>query len=432
MGKVFRIITLLSSITAVGLTVSAQDLGTSNKLFGKSTSAVPKTEKKTPARPKSVTKPSATRSGTSKKAAAKTHTSLPKGRTDSTKSEPKAAAKTDLTANRLYETLIETGNRARDQRDYKSALAAYNRARETRKSDSRAMCGLGNIYSDQQRWEDAEASYRSALTADPGIASIYIALSYVLTQPVAAPNLSARYSEAERLARKALQLDGNNAIAYDRLGVALELQGQLGSETERNYRRAIEILPSFAPAHAHLGRLLRRKGKSADAARAYKDAISNVNDIMTLVMVAEVLQSELRYADSLPLLKRAVINDPDNLTALNLLGRALMATGSRSEAESVLKKAAAVGSDSFLTYSMLGELYTRQGRLDAAEKALMSASKFASTFEKAELAAQFEALGDGYLKSGNSAGAGRAFRKALSFAPERESIAAKVRRVSKG
>jgi cytochrome c-type biogenesis protein CcmH/NrfG len=51
--------------------------------------------------------------------------------------------------------------------------------------DARAAYGLGNVYSDQQRWDDAEAAYRNSVAWAPTDADAHIALSVVLVQPSA-------------------------------------------------------------------------------------------------------------------------------------------------------------------------------------------------------------------------------------------------------
>src|SRR5216110_1103309 len=159
---------------------------------------------------------------------------------------------------------------------------AYERAKAIKPRDARAVYGLGNLYSDQQRWDDAETAYRSALEIDPKNAVIQIALSYVLSQPVFVANLSERYEEAETLARRSIELAPSNALAFDQLGVSMELRGLIAQETEGAYRNAIRLDSGFAPAYAHLGRLLRRRGDLKGSAAAYATAGRLSTDVGTM------------------------------------------------------------------------------------------------------------------------------------------------------
>jgi len=451
----------LSSFLFVTVSGFGQDLGSSNKLFGgtkPTTTGKTKTVKK--ATPKTTNKKKATTAKTTapKSQLAKSKTAKPGAKPDKsiTAVKPKTTPKSPgadskpktfevrpskpgerevpvtAASNRLYETLIQDGNNARDDRNYSAAETAYQRARAIKPKDSRAVYGLGNLYSDQQRWEEAETAYRAALQIDPKEAFTHIALSYVLTQPLSAPNLSDRYEEAEKLARVAIELAPKNQLAFDQLGVSMELRGLIGAETENAYRRAIELDPSFAPAYAHLGRLLRRRGLTKESATAYSNAVQRATDAATMILVADVMQSEQRYAESERLLKRAVNEDPKNPSALLLLGRAFIAQGNFAEAESVLRRSLAVSANSFMPNSLLGSLYTRQGRFEQAEAALQQAVRSVPLIEKRRLSQQFEAVGDGYLKTGRRISAQRSYMQAISLDGENPALAAKLSRSQGG
>jgi superkiller protein 3 len=294
--------------------------------------------------------------------------------------------------------------------------------------DSRAIYGLGNLYSDQQRWEEAEAAYRMAIDFEPNNADAYIALSFVLTQPIIGMDLGGRYAEAERLARQAIRLDPSNAVAYDQLGVALELGGEVADETQKAYRKAIQLDPNFALAYAHLGRLLRRIGLNNESSAAYRNAIQMAADVPTMIMVADVMQSQQRFLESEELLRRALRQDPKNPTALFLLGRALTTRGSFEEAEKVLKKSAEISPNSFVSYALLGSHYTRREKFEDAEKYLMKAMKLISLNERKRLAQDFEAVGDGFLRVGKNKDAARVYRQAISLDREKVSLSEKLAR----
>lgn len=449
--KRMKIAALLLTFIALVTTGWGQDLGTANTLFGagekkpaatskakttkkpaaKSTKPVAKAKPKTaPANAKAnsktdaVAKKPVVKPTTPKTAPAETSVVGNKFKTFET-AKPVTTAisippKTSATTESRYEDLIEQGNAARDDRDYAAAEKAYSTAKGLKPRDSRAIYGLGNLYSDQQRWEEAETAYRAALKIESTNAFAHIALSYVLTQPIAVADLGERYAEAERLGRRAIQLDPKNALAYDQLGVAMELRGLIGAETEAAYRKAIDLDSSFAPAYSHLGRLLRRRGLTAESAAAYKKAVSLATDVPTMILVAEVMQSEQRFADSEPLLRSAIGGDPKNPTALLLLGRALTAQGKYADAEQVLRRSSL---DTFMPNSLLGSLYWRQGKLDQAESALMRAVKFVTPLERRQLASQFQQIGDGFKKAGRSENATRAYRQAKALENEGKLVA---------
>ncbi|MBK6749184.1 MAG: tetratricopeptide repeat protein [Acidobacteria bacterium] len=447
----------LKSITVLMLSfvfaaaVSGQDLGSSNKLFGGSKPAPAKTKKAPPkpsaAKPKvktTVRKPVSVKKRpakpstvvTAKKPAVKTETTpaviAPKKTGSEPKviivgDEPKVVIGANSAANdEQYEELIELGNIERDERNYGGAELAYQKASRLKPRDARAFLGLGNLYSDQQRWSDAEKSYRSAVALEPDYVELIVALSFILTRPVAASNLSERYAEAEKLARRAIELNGRSALAADQLGVALELSGEIGSETENAYRRSIQLEPDFAPAHAHLARLLRKKGKTAASTASYNDAMARATDVGSKLLVADVMQSEGKYKESVQLLQQALAIDTRNPTALTMLGRAMTTQGNFADAERYLKKSVEVSPSGFISYSLLAALHARQGRLESAENYLIQAARFAGPFDKRLLATQFESVGDEFAKTGKASAAARVYRQAKTLDPDRESLAGKL------
>jgi Flp pilus assembly protein TadD len=435
MSKVFgknAIFLIFTCIIFSPIYVFSQDLGSSSGIFSPtysskntSSNSTKTTKPKTNSVKKPAPKPVAK---TNKPERTATKTTKPRETVSTTKTQPTVnkpqpqsnlvitvGDKTTGDFNELFEQSVEEGNTARDERNYLKAEAAYRRAQNLKSKDSRAVYGLGNIYADQQRWEEAEQAYRQAISLEPGAASAYIALSYVLTQPIVAENLSDRYEEAERTARKAIQIDQNNAFAYDQLGVALEMRGIISAETQNAYSRAIQIEPQFALAYAHLSRLLRRNGKANESAEAYRKAIQLSSDVPTMILVADVMQSQQRFYDSEQLLRRALTLDAKNPTALNMLGRALTTRSQFDEAETVLRKSAEVSPRSFVVYTLLGSLYLRRARLDEAEKSLNKALTVVSLNERKRLALEFEAVGDAYMKVGKGQDAQRLYRQAVAL-----------------
>lgn len=437
-------ILLVTCIVLVPAFSFSQDLGSSNSIF-KSPSSKSTTTKKptTPVKSKNTTaakkKPAPKPVAKSKPAPSKSKPA-PKTtpRTSVAKVEPKNETtplqKEDViitvgtNADEMFEKAIDEGNTARDDRDYSRADAAYRRAASLNPRDSRGVYGLGNIYADQQRWEEAENFYRSAIRVDASNPGAFIALSYVLTQPIIGGDLPERYSEAESAARKAISIDPQNAFAYDQLGVALELRGIISEETQTAYRKAIEIEPEFALAYAHLGRLYRRLGKINESAESYRRAIQFSTDVPTMILVADVMQSQQRYLESEQLLRRALADDPKNPTALNLLGRALTTRNNFDEAQKVLSSSIAVSPNSVVGYTLLSSLHQRRGRLDEAEKVLGDALRIVSLNERKRLAREYETLGDAFLKISKSGDAARLYRQAMALDSTRTILTEKIAR----
>lgn len=326
------------------------------------------------------------------------------------------------------EELLEKGNVARDARNFAEAENSYDEVLQLGARDARAAYGLGNVYSDQQRWGDAEAAYRNAIAWAPANADAYVALSVVLVQPRADGDNAKRFTEAETFARRSVQIDPKNAVGWDRLGVALQARGLINSETEHSYRRAIELDPGFAVAYAHLARVLNRLGRPSEAAPLYEKAFELARDPATLNLIADSLQNEQLWPQSEPVLKRALEMDPRNPTSLTLMGRLLIVNKRYQEAEPYLKSATEVSARAFQPFNLLGRAYLGLDRFSEAEATYERASDLAGAGERKQLAGAFgfEGVGDGYLKSNQKEKAARAYQRALELDPNNSNAAQKL------
>ncbi|HEX8843100.1 MAG TPA: tetratricopeptide repeat protein [Pyrinomonadaceae bacterium] len=329
-----------------------------------------------------------------------------------------------------FEDALDEGNTARDARKYAEAEKAYRSAGQLKPKDWRGWYGLGNVFTDQQRWEDAEKAYQQAATYGNLNADIFVALSYVLVQPRTSGANAKRLADAEFAARRAIQIQPGSAIAYDRLGAAIEARGLAVSDIEQAYRRAVELDPEFAVAHVHLARLLRKNGRASEAEPLYRRAIELAKDAPTLILIADALQSEQRWSDSEPVLRRALDLDGRNPSALFLLGRMLVVQRNYDEAEQKLKQTIEISPRSFAPYYVLGSAYLRTDRYEDAEKIYTRSIDVAGAGERKQLAGAFglEGVGDGYMKMGRANDALRAYQRAQQLDPANTGLQAKISR----
>jgi len=443
MSRVFSlfILSLVFSVFAAG-----QDLGSGNKLFGgddkKPAAPVKVKPRKAPvkkaAAPKkapAAAKRSLQKQASPSKAAAAKRTSRKET------ADPSAAAK--VASSSPKQVIIDPAAHKRPDlikkpaSNEKAADKRPSRSNDerTRTADAKAdpvkareMIADGDKALDGRKFAFAEDRFRKALAASPDNTDAELKLSRVLSFPVPAADLGGRYEESEKLARSVISKDPSNAAAYDRLGVALEMRGLISTDTEGAYKRAIALDPNYAPAYAHLARLRNKQGIRTESSSLYTKAAEHASSANDLVSVAEVMQSDQRFADSMPLLNKAVALEPRNAAANALLGRAQLVAGDNASAERSLKRGRDLDPDSFYISTMLFGLYIRQGNNSGAESVLDSISRSAYGFEREALAGQFEQLGDAYGKSGRNTDALRIYKRALTFDPARESVLIKLRR----
>lgn len=390
MYRLFFSIALIAATAAVG---SAQDLGSSNKLFGGKDSP----KKSAPAAKKAAPRNSAARSSRSKRASAKkaSRTASPNVASTAVKKAPDTK---------------------------KSSPAAKLSSEQIAKLTSEAMAALkaGDLAS-------AEEKYRDVVKHSPDDTSAKLALGRILVVPVPVMDLADRYEEAMNLAKTVTEKEPANAAAFEILGVAREMLGFVGPETETAYRTAIRLSPDRAVTYAYLARLLRRNGNTAGAVEMDAAAATRADKAVEVAEIAETLQSEQRFPAAERLLKTAVRNEPNDPLVLNLLGRSQLANGEVADAIVSLKASLGGGLSNFDTYFRLASAYLRSSDLANAENALLRGSRFAHKYDKPVLARQFEQLGDAYSKAGKQEEARRSYKLALTYQPERETVIAKLK-----
>ena len=327
-----------------------------------------------------------------------------------------------------FENALADGNDARDARKFAAAENLYRAALKLKPRDSRAFYGLGNVFVDQQRWDDAEEAYRKSVEFSPNSPEALVALSFALVQPRTGAINAKRFADAESFAKRATQLQPTSAVAFDRLGVAMMTRGLFNAETEAAFRRAVQLDPNFIVARVHLARVLRHLKRFSEADPLYKSAIDEAKDAPTLVLIADSMQSEQHWDASEPVLRRALQMDPNSPGALFLLGRLFEVSKRYAEAEPVLKHAIEVNPKNLQAHNTLGAAYLGLERYDDAFRIYDQAAALASDADRKELAGAFGfmGVGDGYMKAGRPRDALRAYQRAAQLDPTNSELQNKI------
>src|SRR5438067_1856074 len=207
----------------------------------------------------------------------------PESKRSANPSRPRPARPSAAEIEEKFDDAVSDGNDARDARKFAAAEASYRAALRLKPRDARAYYALGNVFVDQQRWDDAEKAYRTAYEITPNDSDALMALSFALVQPQTGAINAKRFADAEYFARRATQLAPTNAIAWDRLGVALTARGIYNADAEGAFRRATELDPNFVVAQVHLAGVLRHLKRWNEAEPIYRAAIDQAKHAPTLV-----------------------------------------------------------------------------------------------------------------------------------------------------
>ena len=133
-------------------------------------------------------------------------------------------------------------------------------------------------------------------------------------------------------------------------------------EAERGFAHAAQLLPSWAAAHANLGAVLRRRGKSEAAVPCYRRALALEPDQAgTLSNLGNALRDLGRLAEAEEALARAVELAPETLGFVYNLALLLRDRRRLDQAAALLERVAAVQPDNAEVQWDLALTYLYQG-----------------------------------------------------------------------
>ena len=174
------------------------------------------------------------------------------------------------------------------------------------------------------RLSGAVSAFTRAIELDPGEATSHHALGRALL------HLN-RLSEAAASLSLATTLRDDAAACHD-LGVALDRQG-LRQEAMAAYRRAVELAPELAEAHAALAELLEQAGDDEAAARCFRHAAAPAPDTEAARLnQARALILEQNFAEAESQLRHALAHNPRSDVLTKYLGDVLVRQGQFAEA----------------------------------------------------------------------------------------------------
>ena len=147
--------------------------------------------------------------------------------------------------------------------------------------DTATQLGLADLYNDAGRDTDAERTLRQLLEIEPANAEALNYLGYLLA------NSGRSLEEAVKLVERALVAEPGNPSYLDSLGWAHFRRGNF-EEAEKYLSPAAQQLPRNAVVQDHLGDVLARRGRLADAIAAWTRALAGDGGIDRAVVEKKI------------------------------------------------------------------------------------------------------------------------------------------------
>ena len=247
----------------------------------------------------------------------------------------------------------------------------------------------------------AAAYFNQAVEEDPkypeaysGLADTYALLGdwqyAVMTAKEALP-------KAKAAAIKALELDDNLGEAHNSLAFCLDGFDWDFAAAEKEFRRAIELNPSYATAHHWYAWHLSLLGRNSEAISEMKKAKDL--DPLSLIINADLAELYLiahSYDESIQQSHRTIEMDSNFAHAHNQLAQAYLQKQMFGEAVGELQKAIKISGGSPTFTANLARTYAAMGRRNEAVELLDDLRKHSTPgYSRAsEIAAVYVALGD--------------------------------------
>ena len=248
-----------------------------------------------------------------------------------------------------------------DQATYESFLKGrYYWAKRTEAATQRAIEYF-------QRAIESDPRFALAFT---GLADSYISLAVAETLQEAIPPTDA-FPKARVAVSRALEVDDSIAEAHASLGHIMFQYDRDWSGAEKEFRRAIELNPSYANAHHWYTLSLMWMGRLDEALKEIRQA--RAIDPLSLVINSNlgfILAAAHQHALGIEQCRKTLDMDPNFGHAHYRLGQIYVLKGMNQDAIVELKKAIALSGDSPRATAELGLAYARLGDTSEALKLL--------------------------------------------------------------
>jgi TolB-like protein/DNA-binding winged helix-turn-helix (wHTH) protein/Flp pilus assembly protein TadD len=247
----------------------------------------------------------------------------------------------------------------------------------------------------------ALAYFNQAIDEDPNYAQAYSGLAdtYALLGDWQYAVMTPKevLPKAKAAASKALELDSKLGEAHNSLAFCLDGFDWDFDSAGKEFRRAIELNPSYATAHHWYAWHLSLLGRYDEAIAEMKKAESL--DPLSLIInadLAELLVLAHSYDESIQQSRKTIEMDPNFAQAHNQLAQAYLQTQMHDEAVAELQKAVRLSGGGPTAVANLARAYVASGERSEAVKLLNDLKKRSSPVAShaSEIAVIYAALGD--------------------------------------
>lgn len=215
--------------------------------------------------------------------------------------------------------------------------------------------------------------FNEAIAIDPSYAAAHAGVADYFNWLGVYGVLPARecFSAAKEAAARAVELDPALAEAYASLAFTVWAYDWDWAESERLFRRAVELNPNYPQAHEWYAHVLGSAGRHPEAISEMRRAIElNPQSAALAAMFAFTLHNAHAYREGAAQLRRALDLEPNNHLALQGFGWVHDPEDTPAEALAATEKAVELSGRTHLTLWTYGHMLAVSGRRKEARRVL--------------------------------------------------------------
>lgn len=256
----------------------------------------------------------------------------------------------------------------------------------------------------QSKLDPAQYELNYLLKKYPDNSNLHYAQGVVYYQRTTSSNMFYRNNSQKLINdamcefKKAIDLDKNNARAYNAAGV---VSIKLGNNKDAidYFNRAIVADKTYSIAIDNLGTMDFSAGKIKDAEKKFKEALTyNTQNTTAMYHLAQIAMQNQDYVTALTYLNNALFINSNSPAIYNLMGKAYVAQGNEAAAINAFKQSVAVKPEFTLSYLDLANIYEKRGDSEFAIEQLKTALAIEPGYYDAKLKLGDISLGSGKYK----------------------------------
>ena len=278
--------------------------------------------------------------------------------------------------------LLLKAQMARERKDYTTAIATGKRVLELSPEGERpSYTQMARVYAEANRLDEGLAWFRAQVAAHPDIAEARAGLGALLLksgdnaaaerellaslqddpalgEPLAELHTlyrgTAKIPTLEGIVRKGLAINEQSVVHHNWMGLILEWNKDLPG-AEREFRRAMELDPDYAPTMANLGAMYGRSNRLDEAVAILKKAVAKDEGNLEAWVNLGAAQGRLRHPrEAITALETARSKGMKTTTLYNALALAYLQDGQTAKAVGYLNDSLALDPNQKEARELLG------------------------------------------------------------------------------